>query len=128
MSNNTGKSRHSTACGDGPFVVLNPEELKVIMLRQDMPFLMVCILRNETFHEQMDIIKSVIDQFDGLLSAYVISEELIASFCKKYNVKGTPTFLFYLNGKERDRILGCTNQESLAEFVARNLQTINRLT
>ncbi|MBI9076591.1 MAG: thioredoxin family protein [Desulfatibacillum sp.] len=128
MSNSFDKTDNSREPGTGPVVVQSLEELKPIMFSQHAPYLMACVVKNEIFREQMDAIEGVARQFENTLGTLVISGELVGCFCKKFNVKGTPTFLFFMNGKERDRILGCISRESLTEFVARNLQTINRKT
>ena len=128
MSNSFDKADSSSEHGQGPVMVRSPEELKTIILNHDAPFLMACIQKNEIYHEQMEVISWVTKQFKNMLGAFVVSGELMGCFCQKFNVKGTPTFLFFLDGEELDRILGCTSRESLMEFATRNLESINRIT
>ncbi|MBU0996153.1 MAG: thioredoxin family protein [Proteobacteria bacterium] len=72
---------------------------------------------------RLDIIKNVAASYNDILTVCMVSEEFLERFSQRYDVKGTPTFLFYRNGKERDRILGFTDRESLIAFLTRNLQS-----
>ncbi|ACL04330.1 thioredoxin family protein [Desulfatibacillum aliphaticivorans] len=128
MNNSFDKTRSSNQSGQGPITIHNPDELKAVILDESRPLLMACMLKNEIYHEQMALVEQAVKQFEDALGVFVISKELMSCFCEKFNVKGTPTFLFFNNGKEMDRILGCMSRESLMEFITRNLETINRIT
>ena len=127
MNTTYDKPSNANLSGQGPITVHDPDELKSIIQDESRPFLMACMLKNEIYHEQMAIVEQAAKEFEHVLGAFVISKELMSCFCETFIVKGTPTFLFFNNGKEVDRILGCASRESLMEFVNRNLETINRI-
>ncbi len=109
-------------------MVKDSHDLNPVMVVQDRAFLIACMLRNEAFHDQLDVIESAARDCDQVWTTFVISRELLDCFCKKFKVRGTPTFLLYWNGIELDRILGCTTRESLMEFINRNMETIDQQT
>ena len=40
---------------------------------------------------------------------------------EKFNVKGTPTFMIFIGGTEKGRILGQVKQKTWEDFVSRTL-------
>jgi hypothetical protein len=51
----------------------------------------------------------------------VLNEEFIAAFKKNYGIGGTPTFLILVQGKERSRMLGLADKETLTNLISHNL-------
>lgn len=98
-------------------------ELSKLMECDEVPLLMVCMTNNETYYEQIEIVRSVSDTFSDSLRICMVAEEFVASVCRKYEVKGTPTFIFFTQGNEADRILGFTDKDTLINRVNRNIKT-----
>ncbi len=99
--------------------IMDLDNFDQMMLNSSIPVLVVCLRNNEACQEQLNIIESVAARYHNKITGYVVAEELVPQFCQRFNVKGTPTFLFLLQGREMDRMLGSTDRESLSDFIDR---------
>jgi thioredoxin-like negative regulator of GroEL len=83
--------------------------------------LVLCTLKNDPFAEQKEVIDFVFNAYGDHVKVCLLDEEFIPQFCQEYNVKGTPTFLFFSEGKEIDRILGCADCRTISKYLARHI-------
>jgi thioredoxin-like negative regulator of GroEL len=51
----------------------------------------------------------------------VTGEEFMACMARHFNTKGTPTFLLFMAGKIKDRLLGLADEKTLSGFLEKNL-------
>jgi hypothetical protein len=62
--------------------------------------------------------EEVAAKYDRTLKVGFLHEKFIEPFKMRYNVLGTPTFLILFKGKEKARMLGLANKQSLMDFVS----------
>lgn len=98
---------------------LNNFEKEVVQERQ--PVLLLCMFWNSGFHKQMGIIERISNIYEEELKVCLLEEEFIGAFRQRFGVIGTPTFLIFVAGSEKERLLGHADQESLANFLSRTL-------
>jgi thioredoxin-like negative regulator of GroEL len=103
--------------------ISNPADLQRIIDGATEPALVIFMAENDAFHEQMTTLRETVKRFEGLLPIAVTGGEIMDCMTKHFNIKGTPTFLLFVDGKIRDRLLGLTNGKTLSEFLERNLFT-----
>ena len=107
-----------------PLVTIhNSNDLAQVLEHSASLLILVCKTNYETFHEQLEIIREVGHVFHQTLKVGLVAEEFAASFCGRYDVKGTPTFLFFMGGVEQDRILGFMDRESLIARVNMTMES-----
>lgn len=90
-----------------------PEEDKAVPL--------LCMYRDTEFQRQIEIIEALHKIYAAKLKACVLEEEFIEVFMERYSIKGTPTFLIFIGGREKNRMLGQASLESLRDFLSETL-------
>ena len=88
------------------------------------PVLLAYIRRDHDYKEQTDVLYSISKNYGGALKVCMLDEDSFDAFGVKLGIEGDPTFIGYYNGKEKGRILGKTDRETLISFVSRNLYLI----
>jgi thioredoxin-like negative regulator of GroEL len=88
------------------------------------PVLLVCLIKDDHYTELMRAIQTVAKRFENRLKVAVLLEDSLGLFKKRLKIKGTPTFLLMLEGKEIGRILGVCNEEVLANWIAAKMEAI----
>jgi len=89
--------------------------------REEAPVLVLCLERSTGFDRQMGVAKKVLETYIPPLKLFFLREEFIGPFSKKFDVKGTPTFLLFLGGMEKGRMLGHTNEDTMEAFLSETL-------
>lgn len=102
----------------------NSDDVAQLMNHTGVSLLVVCMDSHETYHEQMDIVMAVADEFFPALKVCLVAEEFITSFCRNYQVKGTPTILVFAGGDEKDRMIGFTERNRLIECMNRTFLNV----
>lgn len=77
------------------------------------PVLVACLHRGEGFRDQVRVLKSMHKSLGEEVKICLIHEDFMTVFMKIHGVIGTPTYLIIEAGKEKDRILGETDKETL---------------
>ncbi|MBW2595461.1 MAG: thioredoxin family protein [Deltaproteobacteria bacterium] len=91
------------------------------VLGESRPVLVLCMHRDSEFQEQTDVVEGVCRTYGEKLKAFLMDEEFIGAFRENFEVKGTPTFMIFIGGAEKGRMLGQTDQKALEDFVSRTL-------
>ncbi|MBW1700922.1 MAG: hypothetical protein JRJ11_09255 [Deltaproteobacteria bacterium] len=91
------------------------------VLEESRSVLVLCMHRDSEFQGQIDIIEGVCRNYGERLKVCLIEEEFIEAFKKKVNIKGTPTFMIFIGGTEKGRILGQVEQQTLEDLLSRTL-------
>ncbi len=89
--------------------------------RQDQMIFLLCMPQNNDFQEQVQALLDCCRNFEGGLTPAVLDEAFIEPFGRRYEVRGTPTFLIFNNGNELDRRLGLHCPEALTRFANETL-------
>jgi thiol-disulfide isomerase/thioredoxin len=94
---------------------LNEFEEKVV--KETEPVLLLCIQNDYESKNQLHGIEDNYRTFLEKVKIYLLEEDALKTFKEKFDVKGTPTFLLFINGRERGRWLGQAGFEELDHFL-----------
>jgi hypothetical protein len=97
--------------------LIRPDNFADEVLLVKKPVLLLCMPRSDDFLSQMNLMKHIAVTHSLWLKVGLLAEEFTESFKKKFNVPGTPTYLIFLEGKEKNRMLGLTDSLTLESFV-----------
>jgi len=97
--------------------LIHPDNFEQEFVSEEKPLLVLCMPRNEEFAGQIELLESIGARYGGELIVGVLDENSIETFKRNYRFAGTPTFLVLMKGKERGRMLGLADQETLMELI-----------
>jgi hypothetical protein len=86
------------------------------------PVLLMCMPEGPDFSEQAALLRQVAHKYKDALKVCLLAEELINGFKQMLNIKGTPVFLLFCQGREKGRMLGMAGEEQLSAFLFRHLR------
>ena len=84
---------------------------------EEKPLLVLCMPQSEEFASQIELLESIGARYGEELIVGVLDENSIEAFKRNYSFAGTPTFLILVKGKERGRMLGLADQDTLTKLV-----------
>jgi hypothetical protein len=89
------------------------------------PVLMLCIRRDYEFISQTDLIRDVLGRmvqgFPIDLKVCLVDEESRPALKDKLDLQGSPAFLLFEKGEEKNRLLGVADEEQLRGFLSNSL-------
>lgn len=97
------------------------EDFEKQVIQENRPVLLLCAYRDLDYQKQLDIMEGIYNSYGEGLVMCVLEEEFIKVFMERYNIKGTPTFLIFVGGCEKGRMLGQADPERLRDFVLETL-------
>ena len=83
--------------------------------------LLACIRRDDEFKEQTAVLDNVSKRYGERLKVCLLDEDSFGAFSKKLGIEGTPTFIAFYAGKEKGRMLGKADRETLSSFILRTV-------
>jgi hypothetical protein len=110
---------------------LNPTRLLFAKISDDVEsisdsdnriLLMACIHLGEEFDEQRGALAEVSQKLGQKMQVCVLDEDRNRTFLRKYEIHGTPTYILFSHGEEKDRLLGKVDAGVLTQFVQRHLE------
>ncbi|MCK9363413.1 MAG: thioredoxin family protein [Syntrophales bacterium] len=101
---------------------LGLDEFEEKVLKDSNPVLVLFMRHDPEFKEQIGSIKDICTNYAGRLKVYLLGDEALRTFRESFAVKGTPTFLLFMNGIEKGRLLGQVDSTDLNDFLSRMLQ------
>ena len=97
--------------------LITPDNFSDEVINEKKPVLLFCMPQDDDFSSQMKSIKAISRQYVTEIKVGYLAEGNIEIFKKRLGFSGTPTFLFFLEGKEVNRLLGLTDHTGLEKFV-----------
>ncbi len=85
------------------------------------PVLLICLSEGASLEKQLSEVEKVHLAYQPSLKVCLLKEDFLGAFMDRYLVRGTPTFLIFLNGEERQRLLGKSNYQDLQQFIKQAL-------
>lgn len=82
---------------------------------------LACLRRDFDTLEQEEHLKAVARKYDGQFRIWVLDAHGQDVFHVKHHIVGTPTYVMFENGVEKDRTFGKLSSQALAEFVSRTI-------
>jgi len=101
--------------------VIRPDNFADEVLLHPGPILLLCMPRGDDFSFQMRLLEDIAARRGPDLTVGLLAEEFIENFKKKLDIPGTPTFLIFSAGKEKNRMLGLADAQALDNFVFTNI-------
>lgn len=96
---------------------LHPENFHREVIEEDKPMLVLCMPADDRFPEQLKIMEEFAETFHSSVKVGWVEEEFLDVFKTNYSIIGTPTFLLFFKGREKGRVLGLADQETLRALV-----------
>jgi thioredoxin-like negative regulator of GroEL len=97
--------------------LIRPENFEREVVAENKPVLLVFMSWDEEFLKQLELIEEIARRHNQDLKVGLLQEEFIEAFKKQYGVLGTPTFLILVEGKEKRRLLGLADYETITAFI-----------
>ncbi len=103
---------------------INPEELKTLLNTENGPLLLVLVDKQNDFVKQKKVLKELFHRFEEELQILLLDIEYQNVVTEKFQVHGSPSFIFCEQGKRKDVLLGTSDLDMLQEFVVNNLSDV----
>lgn len=71
------------------------------------------------------IVESVAQKFAGKAKIVKINVDDNQSVTQRFGIKGIPTMIVFKDGKEAERIVGATNENSVSRIIEEQLNTVS---
>lgn len=101
--------------------VMGGFDISAEFLGQAKPTLVACLESKARAGRQIEALGAVAARFGERIRVLVVEEGEIPGLRNRLNVLGTPTFLLFQGGRERDRYLGEAESAELYDFVQHGL-------
>lgn len=123
-------TRHSYSDGSlgrkGSMRIVGLEDFDREIVKAGMPVLVLCMHQDSEIDSQIEVVETVTSEtYANRLKVCLLQEECVEVFREEYGVGGTPTFLIFSGGRERNRLLGEVDTGTLKEFLSRSLSCDN---
>lgn len=103
---------------DGNMIkTLEPQAFDLELSSSREPFLVAFLKRNERFLDQSRILDHASRKYGDKVHCFVYNADYLDPAMDRFMVKGTPTFLLFSEGREIDRLMGESDQETLDDFI-----------
>ena len=97
--------------------LIRPENYEQEVTLENRPVLLLCMPYNKDFNVQVKIIEDIAQRHSKELKVGLVEEAFIEAFKKNLGIQGTPTFLILVEGKEKNRMLGLADKDSIQDFI-----------
>ncbi|PKN69941.1 MAG: hypothetical protein CVU54_07885 [Deltaproteobacteria bacterium HGW-Deltaproteobacteria-12] len=102
---------------DNLIQLITPDNFSEEVIYEKKPVLLFCMPQDDDFSSQIKSITDIARHYGTELKVGYLEEDSIEIFKKRLGFSGTPTYLFFLEGKEINRLLGLTDHTRLEKFV-----------
>ena len=102
--------------------MIRPDNFIDEVLSAGKPVLLLCMPRDDDFPEQLKLMEDIAAHHRTWLKVGFLAEAFTEYFKNKFDIPGTPTFLIFLKGKEKNRMLGLADSRTLGSFIAETLR------
>ncbi|MFC1591740.1 thioredoxin family protein [Thermodesulfobacteriota bacterium] len=103
---------------------LSSETINNQLQEAQLPVLLACLQQDFDYKEQMDILENVSEVFTGKVNVCLVELGDVSAAISAYKIEGTPTFVMFDHGRERDRLLGKADSLRLTTFVTMTLEMV----
>lgn len=102
------------------FTPIRMDNIDTEIRTEKRPILLACIRRDYEYKEQAEILENVSERYGDELKVWLLDEDFIGVY-RKLGIVGTPTFIIFYEGREKGKMLGKANEETLSSFISRTL-------
>ncbi len=97
--------------------LIRPDNFMDEVLSAGKPVLLLCMPRDDDFSSQLKLMEDISVKYNSWLKVGLLAESFTESFKQKFDIAGTPTFVIFLEGQEKNRMLGLADCQTLESFV-----------
>jgi thioredoxin-like negative regulator of GroEL len=97
--------------------ILRPDNFQQEILDEQKLVLLACIHPGNEFRKQSELLKTVASRFDGGLKVCLLTHDGAKAIMDRFRVEGTPTYILLRQGREKERLLGETDLDTLSASV-----------
>lgn len=101
--------------------LIGPDNFADEVVSSSMPVLLLYMTHDDDFPNQHKLIGDIAVRYGARIKTGLLQESFSEYFRSMLNLQGTPTFLIFLNGKEKNRMLGLADFQSLDDFIRETL-------
>lgn len=102
--------------------LIGPANFTEEVLQADQPFLLLCMPRDDDLPGQRKLMEDASKHYGPQLKTGMLTEEFTDCFKKRFDIHGTPTFLIFWKGSEKNRMLGLADLRTLECFIRETIQ------
>ena len=99
---------------------ISPAEFYPVLKKETYPVLLACLNRKSDFTNHKDILKEISELYSKKLRIYILDEEYL-NLMTKFDIHGTPAFVFLYKGEKKGSFLGQIEPEDIKSFITDNL-------
>jgi len=103
------------------FILIGPDNFEAEVTNEKRPVLLSFIHRDLEFEKHLEGMEGISKWYADVLKVCVLDAEFIGPLGEKLGVDGTPTFLVFEEGREKSRMLGQADKETLVAFLSQAL-------
>jgi thioredoxin 1 len=70
------------------------------------------------------VVQSLAEKYQGRLSVVKVNVDENTSVTQRFGIKGVPTLIVFKGGKEAERLVGATNEQSVARLIEGHLGAV----
>lgn len=100
---------------------IEPQAFDIELQASREPFLVAFLKRNERFRSQSQALDEASKDFQDKVRCFLYDVDYLNTAMDRFRVKGTPTFLFFSDGREVNRLIGESDRETLDEFIQNSI-------
>jgi len=104
--------------GGNMIKTLEPQAFDLELNSSREPFLVAFLKHNERFLDQSRILDDASRKYGDKVHCFVYNADYLDTAMDRFMVRGTPTFLLFSEGREIDRLMGESDQETLDDFIS----------
>ncbi len=90
-------------------------------LGADRAAIFLYINQGTDYSDQIAALETAGDSTVFDVAIHVVQEESIGPFAQKFSIKGSPTYLLFISGVEKGRLLGKSNHGNLVAFINKHM-------
>ena len=100
-----------------PYKIIDLSNFEQEILQAEKPVLVLSIQQGSEVQEELTILESVGQMYGNAIKVCLLKEEFISAFNEKFHIIGSPTYLLFGGGREKNRILGAADLKRLTELL-----------
>ncbi len=70
-------------------------------------------------------VEAVAEKYSSTASVVKLNVDENPTTSQRYGIKGIPTLILFVNGKEEERVVGATSKEAIARILDKHVSTAN---
>ena len=100
---------------------VDSENFQRLVLEEPSPVLLAWMRMEADNVRQKKMLAKLSGHYGEGLKVRLVEQGMTESFRERFDIRGTPTYLLFDNGVEKQRLLGEADEPTLVDFIRNNL-------